>query len=226
MKRTLTILAAAVSVAAVTGAANAAPVPSGATVTMLTPGVHRVIPKPPVVAPQVVGGQWVVTGTFDAKNIAATVADALKHPNGSIPDADLCSVLSVQLRCDAAKQLTVMNTAFTAKFGSPLTLAQGYRSLAGQYSIKAQWSAAGSAGMAATPGTSNHGMGLAMDTSGPAGAPSSAQHAWLVAHGPTFGWVWPCFMRPGGTGPSEAWHFEFQAKGLSDPGSGCTPTSH
>lgn len=55
------------------------------------------------------------------------------------------------------------------------------------------WQLAGTA-MAAVPGTSNHGLGLAVDTalgSGPDHATTIApQLAWLVAHAPAFGWSW------------------------------------
>lgn len=228
----------------------AALVAPSATVTMMTAGVDRPLPVPkPVVsssagaskapvtrladssspvsttpaAHTVVGakGVWSVTGSWQGKNIASAVVAGTAATNGYMPKSAMCSVQNTSLRCDAAAYFAPMDAAFAAKFGSHINIGQGYRDFAGQVSVKGSWSARGAAGMAATPGKSNHGLGLAADLSGPESKSGTAQHAWLVANAPTYGWMWPCAMRPGGAGPHESWHFEFQALGLSYPDFTC-----
>ena len=62
-------------------------------------------------------------------------------------------------------------------------------------------------GLAATPGKSNHGWGLAVDISN-LGGEGSAKHAWLRANAPAYGWDHPSWARSGGSKP-EAWHWEY-----------------
>ena len=166
-------------------------------------------------------GAWVVAGSYAGYDIGACVAAARAAANGRIPAVSLVSLLGVVLRADAAAMLSELNAAFAARFGRDLRCAQGYRDLAGQFAMKAEWTAKGQPGNAATPGTSNHGLGLAVDLAGPESQAGTAPHEWLVATAPLFGWLWPCNMRPGGAGPHEPWHFEFQGPGLGILGGGC-----
>ena len=56
------------------------------------------------------------------------------YANGKIPDSALCGVsfdASVRLRCDAAEQLDVLNTAYQAHFGTDMVISDSYRSYAG-----------------------------------------------------------------------------------------------
>jgi LAS superfamily LD-carboxypeptidase LdcB len=66
----------------------------------------------------------------------------------------------------------------------------------------------GALALAAVPGTSNHGWGLALDLCGGAQSFGSAQYAWLAAIAPAFGWVNPPWARPG-AGREEPWHWEY-----------------
>ena len=62
-------------------------------------------------------------------------------------------------------------------------------------------------GLAARPGTSNHGWGTAIDTWEWAAYDfGSARHEWLVANGPAYGWVCPAATEAGNP---EYWHFEY-----------------
>ena len=114
-----------------------------------------------------------VTGDQDALAAAAT-AEAARvaglarstdgYTNGSVPLKVLCRVSfapSNHLRCDAAEALTRLNAAYQAAFGRDLAISGSYRTLEEQISTRA---AKGS--MAAVPGTSNHGWGLAIDLDG------------------------------------------------------------
>jgi hypothetical protein len=62
----------------------------------------------------------------------------------------------------------------------------------------------------ATPGTSMHGWGLAVDVLGATGllTCSSQAHLWLQMRAPRFGWVHPEWARCGQAG-TEPWHWEY-----------------
>jgi hypothetical protein len=132
--------------------------------------------------------------------------------NGLLPSNTLCTLFDghTQLRADAAVALANLDEAYVAKFGSDMCLASGYRTLAQQYAVKAE-----RGGLAATPGTSNHGWGLAIDfcereTSG-------ARWTWLKENGPLYGFQNPSWAQYGGGGPHEPWHWEF-VKGVEAQG--------
>lgn len=106
------------------------------------------------------------------------------------------------LRSDAAAAMTELNAAFRAEFGENIAIDLSYRSYADQVLAKQLFG-----GLAATPGTSNHGWGTAIDTwEWDAYDFGSARHEWLVANGPAFGWVCPAATE---SGNPEYWHFEF-----------------
>lgn len=158
--------------------------------------------------------QIAVTGDEDAKAAAAEVEAQARstdgYTNGNIPLKVLCPVAfapSQRLRCDAAEALARLNAAFRVDFGHDLKITGSYRTLAEQISTRA---AKGT--MAAVPGTSNHGWGLAIDLDQVKGY-RSAQYIWLKANAMTYGWHHPTYMDEGGRGPHEPWHWEF---GTSD----------
>ncbi len=62
--------------------------------------------------------------------------------------------------------------------------------------------------MAATPGTSNHGWGLALDLGGGINSWGTTERAWMVANAPAAGWISPDWAQPG-RGKEEPWHWEF-----------------
>ena len=62
--------------------------------------------------------------------------------------------------------------------------------------------------LAAIPGTSNHGWGVAVDLCGGAQSFGTATYAWLKANAPRFGWHHPSWAEPGGSKP-EPWHWEY-----------------
>lgn len=139
------------------------------------------------------------------RTVAAHTTDG--YANGTIPLAVLCPVSFApahRLRCDAADALDRLNTAFRAALGTNLTLSDSYRSLGGQYAVKKA-----KPFLAATPGTSNHGWGLAVDLSGGVESYDSRPYAWLKQHATEYGWRHPAYMDRGGSGPHEPWHWEF-----------------
>lgn len=126
-------------------------------------------------------------------------------PNGQIPVGDLCTLWdgSNVLRGDAAVALTELDDNFRAAFDRDLCITDSYRTLAEQRRLA--WT---KPGLAATPGTSNHGWGLAIDLCS-SETNSSAVMSWLSENGPVYGWDNPAWARRGGSGAYEPWHWEF-----------------
>ncbi|GAA3230773.1 hypothetical protein GCM10010488_36590 [Oerskovia jenensis] len=142
---------------------------------------------------------------------AATLLDqcgSTNFANGKIPASALTSLSfapSHSLRCDAAAMLEELSSAYAQRFGSAIPMTDSYRSYREQVSTRAA-----KPGLAAVPGTSNHGWGLAIDLAAPASSPGSAQYKWLRANAPLYGWDNPAWARPNGSKP-EPWHFEYAA---------------
>jgi hypothetical protein len=127
--------------------------------------------------------------------------------NGNLTDAELCDLPfapGARLSNRAAVALTALNDAFRDEFGTDIALVDSYRSLGRQYSVKESRGY-----LAARPGTSMHGLGLAIDLAGSVTG-NSAAYKWLVANGAAYGWENPPWARRGGSGNYEPWHFEFR----------------
>lgn len=107
----------------------------------------------------------------------------------------------------AARQFVAMDAAFFKAFGYHITVNEGYRSLYWQNYWYGQYGAP----RAAYPGTSNHGMGLAVDIRSGAGSPfdfGTSADKWLSANGRQFGFDRPWWLDPGHGNP-EYWHYNF-----------------
>lgn len=63
-------------------------------------------------------------------------------------------------------------------------------------------------GLAAVPGTNEHGWGQAADLCGGVQAFGTAEHRWMQANAGTFGWFHPDWAEPSGSRP-EAWHWQY-----------------
>jgi cell wall-associated NlpC family hydrolase len=126
-------------------------------------------------------------------------------PNGLIPPSAMCplGVAGHVLRCDAAAAYQAMSSAFAGAFGTPLCLTDSYRSYAGQVQLYGEKPA-----LAAVPGTSNHGWGLAVDLCGGVERFGTPQYGWMLANAGRFGFVHPGWADPG-NGREEPWHWEY-----------------
>jgi D-alanyl-D-alanine carboxypeptidase len=126
--------------------------------------------------------------------------------NGFLSPASLCSLElggGHRLRTDAAGAMNALNRAKLAATGTPLCLTDSYRSYPEQVDIFRR-----KPGLAATPGRSQHGWGMAVDLCGGVQDFSSEAHRWMQVNAPQFGWNHPDWARAGGSRP-EAWHWEY-----------------
>ncbi|WP_205711075.1 M15 family metallopeptidase [Isoptericola sp. BMS4] len=125
--------------------------------------------------------------------------------NGYVPDSELCDLWDgyPAIRADAAVALARLNEAYRATFGESMCLTDGYRSYAQQLAVRAEKGT-----LAAPPGTSNHGWGLAVDIC--ADSYAGDRWDWLAANAPAYGWDNPDWARPGGS-KYEPWHWEYTA---------------
>lgn len=133
----------------------------------------------------------------------------LPFENGEIPSEALRSIGegSHRLYGPAASAYVQMRDA-ALRDGVRLSVTDSYRSLEGQIACRA---AKGS--LCATPGTSKHGCGLAIDV--------GSGREWVQSNGSRFGWIWPLWARSPEEGGSkyEPWHFEYRTDGTPE-GSG------
>ncbi|GAA3614924.1 hypothetical protein GCM10022199_18860 [Marihabitans asiaticum] len=128
------------------------------------------------------------------------------YPNGQIPPNGLCPLLGAageSLRPEAAAAFNAMTKAYARDMGSPICITDSYRSYSEQVIIKSQ-----RGGWAAAPGTSNHGLGKALDLCGGINNFGSAAHAWMRQNAPLYGWFHPSWAQAGGALP-EPWHWEY-----------------
>ncbi len=127
--------------------------------------------------------------------------------NGNLTPDSLCTLWdgTNQVRSDAAVALAELNHQYKLRFHENMCFSSSYRTYADQLRVKAikGW-------LAADPGTSFHGWGLAVDfcreqVSGESGA-------WLKENGPVYGWINPPWAS---TVKYEPWHWEYE------PGTHC-----
>jgi hypothetical protein len=128
------------------------------------------------------------------------------YSNGNIPESALCALSYApghRQRADAAAAFNKLTEFAKADRGAPLCVTDSYRSYSEQVALYRR-----KPRLAATPGTSNHGWGIAVDLCGGVERFGSDAYQWMKANAPRFGWVHPAWAEPGGSRP-EAWHWEF-----------------
>ena len=121
------------------------------------------------------------------------------YGNGNIP-SDALSLIGQgnhRLYAPAAAAWSSLVDA-AAGAGFDLRITDSYRSYEQQVDLARRKGLYSEGGLAATPGTSNHGWGLAVDADV---RDHDLQH-WLQANAPRFGWVEAV--------PREPWHWEFR----------------
>lgn len=144
----------------------------------------------------------------------------MAYDNGRIPESALSTTYLYypgtangrKLLAEAALYAEAMATAFYLQFGKPLYATDGYRDYATQVKLKIE-----KGPYAATPGTSNHGWGVALDLASNVNSFTSAEHRWLRENAHRWGWAHPTWAHNdySGDGMNEAWHWEFVGGGTS-----------
>lgn len=125
---------------------------------------------------------------------------AVTGTNGRLSSTSLCTVGGFKLQPAAAVAFAEMSAAYELEFGVPLEIVSAYRTYSEQVSVKAT-----KGSLAAPPGTSNHGWGLAVDLSSSSYS-GTAQWRWLKNNAATYGWVNPDWAK---TTKYEPWHWEY-----------------
>ncbi len=134
------------------------------------------------------------------------MTDTAGYCNGQLPPSALSPLWGAaghMLRPDAAAAFNRMSRAYARAFGRPILVTDSYRSFPMQ-----QVCTANKGSLCATPGTSNHGWGTAVDLGDGVNSFSTPTHAWMKANAPRFGWFLPGWADLGGSKP-EPWHWEF-----------------
>jgi hypothetical protein len=134
------------------------------------------------------------------------VAKITNAANGQLPDSSLCTLWNPKhrLRADAAVALAKLNVAYKQHFGNNICLTDSYRTISEQRRLRAVKPA-----LAAVPGTSEHGWGLAVDLCDGVESGTGARFQWLRANAAAYGWENPAWAQVGGGGPHEPWHWEY-----------------
>ncbi|WP_249187761.1 M15 family metallopeptidase [Nocardiopsis sp. MG754419] len=129
--------------------------------------------------------------------------DVAGFDNGHIPDTVLCPLPQAgeMLRADAAESFVALDEAYRAEFGRPMCVTDSYRPYHEQVRLFQEMLP----GMAARPGTSAHGLGIAVDLCGGVNEVGTAEHRWMLDQAPSHGWDNPDWARGG----FEPWHWEY-----------------
>ena len=145
------------------------------------------------------------TATVNVEDINTPIPEFKNgYSNGKLPAEALCAIPQSghTMRCEALTSFIALNEAYKSQFGHEMCVTDSYRSYEAQVDVKRR-----KGRMAATPGTSNHGWGLALDLCDSVNIFGSEQHNWMKANAHRYGWFHPEWAGPGGSLP-EAWHWE------------------
>lgn len=127
-----------------------------------------------------------------------------RYANGRIPVDQLCELPQggEYLRADAAVAFYKLNAAYHERFGDQMCVRSSYRG----YNKQKRLYESMPAGMAARPGNSKHGIGIAVDLCDGVQRESSPQFKWLEDNSEKYGWIHPKWAY---SSPYEPWHWEF-----------------
>ena len=139
-------------------------------------------------------------GTLDANGAPAELA---AYGNGQIPDSALVEIGSTgeRLWAPAAGAFDRLSAA-AARDGVSISITDSYRSYASQVDVADRKGLYSQGGLAAAPGTSDHGWGRSLDL----GLDSTAL-SWMRAHAADYGFV--------ADTPRESWHWTYSPPSAS-----------
>ncbi len=141
------------------------------------------------------------------RDLAGNLPDLSDQANGELDPDFLCPIPwepSERLLCAAMGNFERLNEAYKDEFGTDLPILNGYRTLNEQYYVHSV-----SPSMTAIPGTSNHGLGQAIDFDWDVfDAWTDPEVEWMIENGPDYGFRLPSALGPDTDRP-EPWHYEF-----------------
>lgn len=129
-------------------------------------------------------------------------AELAQYGNGKVPESALTAIgpgSRDRLWAPAADAFSRMAAA-AARDGVTIGVTDSYRSYGAQVDVARRKGLYSEGGLAAEPGTSNHGYGRSVDL-----ALDNDAQAWMRANGSTYGFVEDT--------PREAWHWTFSPPG-------------
>jgi hypothetical protein len=148
-----------------------------------------------------------IDGAFLPRPFATCVGqDTDGYANGMIPPEALCPLWGTRgqiLRADAAAAFDEMSKAYAQVYGAPICVTDSYRNFDEQLAV-----AAAKPDLAARPGSSNHGWGVATDLCDGIQDYGNDAHRWMRGNSMLYGWFLPAWAQQNGSKP-EPWHWEF-----------------
>jgi hypothetical protein len=157
---------------------------------------------------------------YKGKSKTRKTKDGRTVENGKLADSDLVEVegfhiygksATIRLETNAAEAFKKLNTAFIVKFGTPLSVngnSQHYRTYEQQMGFWINYKN-GTGSLAAKPGTSAHGWGLALDLGG-TNSGNSKIYKWLTDNAPTY----DIKRTVNKTMAKESWHWVYVGKSV------------
>ena len=134
----------------------------------------------------------------------SAAAKANGYPNGLLPQEALCELYDDKfLRADAAVAFLELNVEYVEQFGENMCITSAYRDLPNQHRVYGQVAP----GFAAVPGTSNHGLGQAIDLGCGIQNFRSERWNWMETNGARYDWIHPAWAK---SSPFEPWHWEYE----------------
>ncbi|WP_053617280.1 D-alanyl-D-alanine carboxypeptidase family protein [Nocardiopsis sp. NRRL B-16309] len=142
---------------------------------------------------------YMAAGNCDAD----AASNANGYPNGLLPQDALCELYDDKfLRADAAVDFLMLNQKYVEEYGENICITSAYRDLPNQQRVYGEVAP----GFAAVPGTSNHGLGQAIDLGCGIQNFRSERWNWMEANGGEYGWHHPAWAK---SSPFEPWHWEY-----------------
>ena len=155
---------------------------------------------------RVAGTQMSSSRLIASVSSVCTSRSTAGQANGNLDPAALCPLWQApgqRLRAAAAVAFNQLSEYHAATVGGPLCVTDSYRSYSEQVAVYQS-----RPGLAAVPGTSEHGWGQATDLCGGVQDAGSAASSWMQANAGRFNFFHPSWAEPSGSKP-EPWHWEF-----------------
>ena len=157
-------------------------------------------------------------GMSSGRAISGSLAERYGGVSGKIDESELTTIalpyhsggtVHAKFQKEAGEQFAKLNEAYKARWGTDMIITDHYRPYDVQVSLKARYNAQGKGHLAATPGKSNHGWGMAVDMGNAVGGGfRTEQYQWMMENAPQYGWINPSWAREGSK-KAEYWHWEY-----------------